>query len=97
VKFRFERSVACYKFVDHDTESPDVYPLIVTSPNINLGRKVEVCSYDCEHIPSGSPREGLFGDSKVNDFYLASALVVEYVLGLYVSVADVVLMQILEA
>ena len=95
--YRLERCVACYEFVDHYDESPDVYPLIVPSTDINLGSKVEVGPDDCEHVPSGSSREGLFGDSEINDFYLPSALIIEYVLGLYVSVADVVSMQILQS
>ena len=94
VVLRLEGSPASHQFEDGHTKCPQVDPLVVASADKNLRRHVVVGADDGEHVSPLTAQEGFLGDAEVDDLDLLVGFVVEDVLWLDVSVADISAMKI---
>ena len=74
---------------DRNTQSPQVNSLIVSSSNEDLRSHEEVGSDDCEHVSPLPSKEGPLGDAEVNEFDLFLFFVKQYILRLYIPMADI--------
>lgn len=86
--------VSSNQLVNGDSECPEIDSFIISSSDVHLRRKVKLRSDDGEHIPSVSPLEGLLADAEIDDLDLLLLRVIEDVLGLYIPMADILIMNI---
>ena len=94
--FGLERRIACNKFVDSDTQSPDINSFIIASSEVDLGCKEEISPNDGEHVSATSPQKCLFGYAKINNFNFLILLIIEYIFGFDIPMAYIMRMQVAE-
>ena len=92
--FTLEGSAPCDKFVDSDSDGPNVHFLIIATSSEYLGGKVEVGSNYGEHVSPLPSLKSFLANSKVNNFDSLHDRIVEYILGLDVPMTNISLMNI---
>lgn len=94
---RLKRSCFFNESVYEYTKSPEVNPLIITSSSEHLRSTIIGCSSHGEHFFSSSTFKTFTTASKVNQNCPLIFFIVQYIFGLYVSVANVFFMNVLQS
>ena len=82
------------KFVQQDSNGPDVYFLVIPSAWKHLRRPVKQGSSDCEHVNFSISPDKLFGSAEIDYFDGLGFRVIKNILRFQVSMAYVSLMQV---
>lgn len=91
---RLKRRISSNQLVNGDPQCPEIYPFIVSSSDVHLRCQVKLRADDRKHIPPVTPLEGLLADAEIDDLDLLLLRVIEYVLRLYIPMADILIMNI---
>lgn len=94
---RFKRSVTSDKLIDRDSQGPEVYSFIVTPSDEDFRGEIEMCADDCQHVSAHTSQESFFGNAKVDQLDLPCYAVIEYILWLDVSMADVTVVKVCDS
>jgi hypothetical protein len=97
VILRLERSEPTHDFEHGNPQGPHIDHFIIPPSLEHLRSSIEGSSRGSQHISLASPLLDLLADSEINDFYRFVVLVVKYVFGFDVPMANLPVVDIPES
>jgi len=86
--------LTCSQLKQSDSQSPKINFFVIPSPKKDFGCQILRSADDGDHISAFSSEKGAFADAKIDEFDLPGERVIQYVIRLDISVADVPLVDV---
>lgn len=88
--------MACDHLKHSDSQRPEIDSFVVASSEVNFWSLIVVSADHGQHVSAHSSLVSLFADAEVDDLHCLTERAIQYIFGLYISVAYIPIMQILQ-